>query len=103
MKRDIYTLKMLQQFSGTNNVSGLEKLIPNRDEESKRQGIEAIRQIAEFYHLNGRYPSAHSRDLKEKKLGKKRTDLKRSKKKKGSSVWYPEYERYSKSWMEAVS
>jgi hypothetical protein len=96
MKKEIYTLKMLQQFVGTNDVSGLGKLIPNRGEEFKKQMFNAIREIAKFYHTNGKYPSQHSKDIKEKRLGQKLSYLKQTNKGKGAGVWYPEYDKLAK-------
>jgi hypothetical protein len=60
----------------------------------KQNSLDAIRLIAEFYLLNDRYPSQHSKDTNERRLGQKRSSLKQAKKGIGNRTkWYPEYEK----------
>jgi len=52
-----------------------------------------IKLIAEFYHKNRRYPSQNAKDTEEKRLGSKRSTLKKAKNGKGSGVWNDDYEK----------
>lgn len=59
----------------------------------KEKALEDIQRIANFFRLNGKYPSQIGTSAEEKRLGRKLANMKTSKNGKGNGAWYPEYEK----------